>query len=433
MTVDRKTIIPIVIIIMLAAGTLNLHTAEDSQATFYLSGAFYQDWLGYKVTDMDLYSRLSSRLKLTLWNRPGTGWTAFIDIRNRITFGDRSENKAIIYNSYLTFEKPDNKITFSLGQMNLYDMAGIGELTGAALGFRPNKYLTLGGYAGIEPDIYNMSWDTDYLKFGFYARYLGKKARQLSLSYNRIHFAGNTERHFLYFNGLWPVRNLLVFYGHLQYELGSTIKDEDRLSCLFVNLRVNLSRYIDLTGHYSSGRGLDYHQFLLEQSQNPTILNTDIDRYYFNTSYGMRFSVKPLQNTRFYIERRESKQIDDGIENHTTRLGASATNIFKSGISLYGNYNLNRGELSESDSYYLSASRGFGKISLSLNYANYYNGVMILEDGTQQIFHLIDHQTLSANLFYVLNRRLAFSIEYAFTTKEEETEHQFFLRLIYRR
>lgn len=422
-----------IIILLIAGGYLNHVTAESSNSEFYIRGAFYQDWLGFKIKDVDFYSRLSSRLKLTLWNRPGTGWTAYIDIRNRYTFGNDAENQLIIYNTYLAFDKPDKKLMFSLGQMNLYDTAGIGMLTGGILGYKLNPYLTLGGYAGIEPDIYNTKWETDYQKFGLFIRFLGKKARQLSMSYNQLRYAGDTERQFLYFNGLWPVKNILMLYGHVQYELDSTIKNEDRLSWIFANVRLDLTKYVDLTGHYSSGRGLDYHNFLLEQSQDPTILNTEIDRYFFNTSYGVRLSVKPIPNLRLYTERRESEQIDEGIKNHTTRLGASATNVFKSGISIFGNYNLNRGEFSESDSYYISASRSFGKLSWSVSYANYYNGVLTMDDGSQQIFHLTDHKTVSSNLFFIVNRRLALSLEYAHTSQEDENEHQFFFRLIYRR
>ena len=45
--------------------------------TFYFRGALYQDWMGFKSGSDDLFSRLSTRLNLTLWNRPGNGWTMF--------------------------------------------------------------------------------------------------------------------------------------------------------------------------------------------------------------------------------------------------------------------------------------------------------------------------------------------------------------------
>jgi len=411
--------------------SLGLNAGEASD--FYVKGTFYQDWLGFKAENSNFYNRISSRLKLILWNKPGQGWTASIDIRDRYTFSRSGENQFLIYETKLTYDKPDKKIFFSLGQMNLYDRAGIGVLTGGLFGVRLNKFLSVGGYAGIEPDIYNTKWDFKYNKVGFFARYLGSRAKQFSLSYNWIFFDGETERQFLYIDTLLPIKDIFFLYGNLEYELAPSIKGEDRLSMLFLNLRVNLTKYADITGHYSSGRGLDYHQYLLEQSQDPSIGNSNIERFYYSKSYGVRLSIKPNPKLRIYVSRRESEQKDREVVNHTTRLGASAINIFKTGISIYGNFSFNRGDASESDSYYISANRSFGKLSWGLSLANYYNGIRFSDDAAPEIIHLADHQTISSNFFFILNKALALSMEYAFTFQEEANEHQFFVRLIYRR
>ncbi len=110
----------------------------------------------------------------------------------------------------------------------------------------------------------------------------------------------------------------------------------DRLSRLFVNARVNLSRYADLTASYSSGRGMDYHQFLLELSQNPSFRNSEIERFFYNTTYGVRFGFTPLTRLRFHLSRQESGQQDAGIRNHTTGFGFAAGDVLHSGITLYG-------------------------------------------------------------------------------------------------
>jgi hypothetical protein len=320
-----------------------------------------------------------------------------------------------------------------LGQMNLYDTAGIGQLTGAVLGFKLNKYLSVGGYGGFEPDIYNTRWDTGYRKFGGFLRYLGPRAKQFSLSYNRLSFDGNSERQFLYSSALLPLGHFFVLYGNLEYELAPGTKSADRLSRLFLNTRVNVTRYADVIAHYSSGRGLDYHRFLLEQSQDPSLQNSEIERYYYNETYGIRLGIKPLKNFRLYASRRESEQKDRGIKNHTTGLGFSVADLFDSGLSFYGHYDMNRGDASESDSYYLSASRSFGKLSWSLSFANYYNGVRFSGDGSPQVFHLPDQKTVSTNFFLILSRSLAVSLDYAFSDQTDYNEHQFFIRLIYRK
>ena len=219
----------------------------------------------------------------------------------------------------------------------------------------------------------------------------------------------------------------------MEYELNKKIKSEDRLSRLFLNARVNLSRYFDVTAHFSSGRGLDYHGFLLEQSQDPTIQNSEIERYYYNETYGARLSFKPTKRIRLFAAKRESERIDKGIKNHSTRFGLSLTNLLKSGISIYGSFNMNRGDSSESDYYYISASRYFGKLSCSLSFANFYNGVRITGEGTPQVFHLPDRQTLSTNFFLILSRSLAIALDYAYSYQKENIDHQFFVRVILRK
>jgi hypothetical protein len=407
--------------------------AEDKKRDFYVRGAFYQDWMGFKSGDNDLYNRVSSRLKFTLWNRPGEGWTVFLDVRNRYTLSEGGKNRFIMYDVRISYDRLKHKFFLSLGQMNLYDTAGIGQLTGVVAGYKLNRYLSVGAYGGLQPNIYETKWDSGYNKYGVFVRYRGSGAKQFSASFNRIVFEGKTERQFLYGSVLLPLKRTFILYGNLEYELDSGTGSEDRLSRLFLNGRVNLSTFADITAHYSSGRGLDYHRYLLEQSQDPTLQDNEIERYYYNETYGVRLSIKPSKNIRFFASRRESEQKDRNIKNHTTGFGISTTDILKTGVSVYGYYNLNRGDASESDSYYVSLSRSFGKLTCNLNYANYFNGLRFISGNEPVLLHLPDHKTISAGLFYIVNRFLAFSLDYAYTDQSEYNEHQFFVRVILRK
>ncbi len=430
----KNTFYIMAIVVIVMVNSLGFAADQAEKGTpFYSQGALYLDWLGFKSGDTPFFQRLSSRLKLTLWNRPGDGWTVLMDVRDRATLGEAGSNQVILYDARLSYDSQKNKLFFAIGQMNLYDTVGIGQLTGGSIGYKITKAIALGGYGGLEPDVYNSHWDTKYLKYGLFLRYLGTGAKQFALSFNRVVFNSKTERQYLYSSLLLPVKTLLVIYGNLEYELGSATKSQDKLSHLFLNARLNLSKYADVTAHYNTGRGLDFHRFLLEQSQNPSLQNLDIERYYYNQTYGVRLSATPVSNLRLFVERRESKQKDLNIHNHSNRFGLSATNIFKSGISLYGNYTLNRGDDAESNAYYLSLSRSFGKLSWNLNYANYYNGVRFIGNGTPELFHVPDQKTISSNFFLILSKALAVSVEYAYTDQTDASNHQFYLRLIYRK
>ena len=43
--------------------------AEEKGKDFYWQAAFYQDWMGFKSGNDELFSRLSTRLNLTLWRQ----------------------------------------------------------------------------------------------------------------------------------------------------------------------------------------------------------------------------------------------------------------------------------------------------------------------------------------------------------------------------
>jgi hypothetical protein len=357
--------------------------AEEKGKTFYWQGSLYQDWMGFKSGSDDLFSRLSTRLNLTFWNRPGMGWTMFLDVRNRFALGEGVDNQLLMYDAHLAFDSPRSRVFASLGMMNLYDTAGIGQLAGIMAGYKFSRFLDAGAYGGLENDVYAGKLSSNYQKYGVFARYIGRGAKQFSVSYNLVRFENRNERQFIYTSLLLPLGRFLVVYGNSEYELSNNTDPVDRLSRLFVNARANLSRFADITASYSSGRGMDYHRFLLEQSLEPNLQNNEIERFYYNKTYGVRFSLTPLKNLRFHVSRQDSELQDGGIQNHSTGFGFSTGDILHSGISFYGNYNLNRGDSSEADTYFLSVARNFGKLSVNLSYANFYNGVRFSANGTR--------------------------------------------------
>jgi hypothetical protein len=230
--------------------------AEEKGKAFYWQGSLYQDWMGFKSGSDDLFSRLSTRLNLTLWNRPGTGWTMFLDVRNRFASGEGVENQLLMYDAHMAFDSPRSRVFASMGMMNLYDTAGIGQLVGIMAGYKFNRFLAAGAYGGLENDVYAGKLSANYQKYGVFARYIGSGAKQFSVSYNLVRFENRSERRFIYISLLLPVGRSLVVYGNSEYELSNNTDPVDRLSRLFVNARANLSRFADITASYSSGRGI---------------------------------------------------------------------------------------------------------------------------------------------------------------------------------
>ena len=229
--------------------------AQEKKEAFFFRGALYQDWLGLKSDGEDLFSRLSTRLNLALWNRPGNGWTVFLDVRNRFSAGAGVANRLLLYDARLAFDSRRHNFFGQLGLMNLYDTAGVGQLAGAMAGYKFGRFLSAGAYGGLQNDITSAKLDSTYQKFGVFFRYLGPGARQFSLSCNLVRFDGRTERPFIYSSLLLPLGRFLIVYGNGEFELAENTPAADRLSHLFVNARANLSRLCRRHGQLQLGAG----------------------------------------------------------------------------------------------------------------------------------------------------------------------------------
>lgn len=416
--------------LLLAAAPL---AAQSSSPGFYQRGAVYFDWNGARFADGVFFNQVSLRLNFNLIQAPGRGWTLSLDARDRVGIRATATNQVILYSARLTYDSPASRFYLSVGQMNLYDTAGIGALLGGVAGFKFTRDVMAGAFGGLESTPYIARLDPKYLKAGAFVRWLGPQGRTVGLTFSQVMYDGSVERRFAYANVFLPVRGAFVFYGDAEYELGTHVAAGDRLSRLFGNLRVDLGPKADLTASYSSGRGLDFHRYLLEASQDPSLFNQDIERFYYSSYYGARLSVKPIPTLRLSVSRQESRQNDLGIVNHTWRIGASAARLFGSGLSFVGSYAFNRGDRSESDSYYASLSHDFGRFSLNASYSNTFRGILFDRSSGEPVpVALADYRNVVGGVLVRLSRALSAQVEYGGFLRSGGNDHFLYLRMIYR-
>jgi hypothetical protein len=407
--------------------------APSTAPGFYQRGNVYLDWNGSRYADGTLFNQVSMRLNFSLIQAPGQGWTLSLDARDRIGIRGEMTNQIILYSARLTYDTPASRFYLSVGQMNLYDTAGIGALLGGVAGFKLSRDVMIGAFGGLESTPYIARLDAKYLKAGAFVRWLGPQGRTVGLTFSQVMYDGGVERRSAYANVFLPVRRVLTFYGDAEYELGANVAAGDRLSRLFGNLRLDLGPKADLTASYSSGRGLDFHRYLLEASQDPSLSGQDIERFYYSSYYGVRLSVKPLRTLRLSVSRQESRQNDLGVANHTWRFGASASNIFGQGLSFVGTYALNRGDRSESDSFYAAVSKDFGRFSLNASFSNTFRGVRFDQVSGEPVpVVLADYRNVVLGTLVRLTRALSAQVEYGGFLRTGGNEHVLYVRMIYR-
>jgi len=422
------------IIVILLSLTALANLAVAATSNYYLRTALYFDWFGARYEEGSFMNQLSTRLKFEFSPSSSREWTVLVDVRDRYNVHERGQNQFILYDARVIYNPQSRPFYFSVGQMNLYDTAGIGQLLGGIFGFKIKRNLLLGGYAGLEQATYVNKVDFHYQKYGVFARYDGAGAKSFSLSYNHLRYSGKNEQQYLYAQAFMPVQKTLFVYGNVQYELGPHLATQDRLSLLFLNARADITQYADATVFFSQGKGLDFHRYLVDRSLDPSLNDQDLQRFFYSRQYGLRLSFKPVKNIKLYVSRQESEQKDYGLKNHTWRLGASVWDIIKSGFSLYGDYSFNRGDLAESDSYYISLNKDVGRFSWSATFSNTYTGFRYVGGAeTPRIIHFSNYRNLATSVFYYLNRSISISVEYNYFMQEHLNQHLFFVRLMFRR
>lgn len=405
---------------------------EQFESKPFLRGRITSDWYGLN-SGGSFFSQISNRLRLSFGAHPGEGWTWNFDGRHRASLTESARNRVILYDANITYDDYRNPVFASIGQMNLYDNAGIGELLGGQVGYKFGKSFRAGAYGGFRPDFYGSGVDPEYHKYGFFARYQGAKAQSFSVSFNELRYRGSQERRFLYFSGLLPIRDRATVFGNVEYELGNLVRSQDRLSRVFLSGRFDVSRYVDVLASYSSGKGLDFHRYLIERSQDLLQNDSELERFYYNTQYGLRVRFKVGDRLRLYVGQRQSMRQDANIANQTTQLGFSVSDLADSGLSFYVNYNLNRGDRSESDSVYASISRTFGRVAWTASYSNLFNGLRFDQlTTTPEIVHLPNRHTFSNEFFITINRTFAISVEHEHSFLGLQGEDLFFVRFLMR-
>jgi hypothetical protein len=103
------------------------------------------------------------------------------------------------------------------------------------------------------------------------------------------------------------------------------------------------------------------------------------------------------------------------------------------GLSAVGHYSLNRGDASESDSYYASLSKDFGRFSVNASYSTTFNGLRF-DPGTGDPLPVVlrDYRNVTVGTLVRIGRSLSASVEYGGFLQSGANEHFLFVRLIYR-
>lgn len=304
---------------------------------------------------------------------------------------DRAQ-RVSIYDAYVSQGFRDGRMLVKGGQMWLTDFGGLGAVAGGLFELRQDwraKGLRwrFGGFGGVEPKILDAGYVPGVKKYGGYLALDGEGARKHVVGYVAIRNKSLTERSVLTFTNYVPAGRSFFLYQAAEVDLtGPGGEGQGHLTYFFVNAHGSPSRTVDVQLTYHRGVSIDARSITDDILNGRPVPAKSLDGFLFQ-SVGARVTVRVNRSIRVYGGYGQDTNDRDADQTGRLTLGASASNLFGTGIDLtVSDYRYSSGASSSYDSWYVSVGRSLGSrvyvsgeynSSLSVLRVTQTNGVVI--------------------------------------------------------
>ena len=309
--------------------------------------------------------------------RPQPGLEYSVDLRHAQPTAPNREARLSLYDAYLGARLGSGAWRVRGGQMWLNDLGGLGSVAGGLVEYKQVQQTSVvgrfraGGFAGIEPQTYDVGYLRNVRKFGAYAGLEGGAGRRHTLGYVRIDHDNLTERSVITANNFIPVRSRVFVYQASDYDLtGPAGQGSGGLTYLFVNARVSPVRPVDIQGIFSRGRSVDARAITDDVINGRPVAPSALDGLLFESAGG-RVTVEILSRVRVHGGYTRDRNNRDSAPTGRLTYGASTPDLAGSGFDLtVTNTTMDR-PTGRYNSLYASGGRQVGRsVYLSADYSS---------------------------------------------------------------
>jgi hypothetical protein len=261
-----------------------------------LSAATYSDFSQVRDDNHRLMSRFS--LEASHINNSRVSVETYLNYRQNISSNNTNSaiNKSDL-NVYNLAVKYDVDSTFSItaGRKINYKISSIGAIDGLqAEKFFGNSYI--GAITGFRPDIYSYGFNSHLLQYGGYVGQLtnNKNFRsQTTLGFAEQKNNNEIDRRFAYFQHSSTIFKKFNLFSTLEVDLynkvNDSVKDNTRITNLYVSGRYRFNSKINLSLSYDSRKRIIYYKTY--ETDIEQLLDEDIARQGFRA----RLNIRPFK------------------------------------------------------------------------------------------------------------------------------------------
>jgi hypothetical protein len=341
---------------------------------------------------------------------------------NRNPFARGAVNQSRIYGLSLSYD--DGSTVASLGRIIPLPSPSIGYVDGALLQRRFGN-IVIGGAAGYQPDWAMRSISTEFRKVALFAQYssFDRMAFSMSAAYARTYYRSALDREaasLLVNSGL---ADNLYLYGNAELDLRKKKGEGLVLSPMLTSAYGTL--YFRVMSNLTVGLGVDaarsYYSFeAIHNMPDSLLVNTLRSGMTVSLSWYLPGGVSIQES---YAPRSSLAPFGQEYSNSSA---LSFADIFSTGVSLRGNYNINRNEFTTMAGYGLAAQATIARtVDLTVRYQD--NGYTV-----KQTDQHMRSTSLGGDFMIFLTRSLTFMGSYDRRDDYTMTSHAVFAEFGFR-
>lgn len=299
-----------------------------------------------------------------------------VDLRFAQPTGTATDRRLSLYDGYVGVRFHNGAMRVRGGQMWLTDLGALGAVAGGLFEYQPKipsaaGRLRVGGFGGLEPDMYHPGYAEGVRKYGGYAVLEGAGGRRHVAGWIQLNHGGLTERSVLSVTNFLPLQSRVFIYQALEYDLtGPGGQGTGGLSYFFLNARATASPRVELQGLISRGRSVDARTITTDLLSGRVVTPTALEGLLYE-SVGGRVTVTVAPGVRTYAGYTRDRNNRDSDPTGRIVIGASAQDIAGSGVDVTVSDAQMQRPTGRYQSLYVSAGRQFGRtIYVSGDYAS---------------------------------------------------------------
>lgn len=314
------------------------------------------------------FSEISTAAQYSLPERETDGLVYAVDVRLAHNGAVGRPDRVSIYEGYVGVRAAEGRVMARGGHLWMNELGSLGSIAGGMFEFRSHpdvlsnvSAVRAGGFAGLEPNIFDRGYAPGIKKYGAYVAFDGERARRQAVGFVSLKNGSMTERSVITGTNFLPVGQKFFLYQAAEYDVSAPGgQAPGGLNYFLTNARVAATTRLELQGNFSRGRAIDARGITEDTLSGRTVSPMSVEGLLYESTGG-RVSVEVAPRIRLNAGYARDKNNRDDVPTGRITIGGYAGNIAQSGFDISASDSMVNRQGGGYHSTYVSLGRQIGR------------------------------------------------------------------------